>query len=159
MSITKDQVVLIHYTLKNDNGDTIDSSQGKEPLGFIYGTGAIIRGLETALESKREGDTFSVSIPPESAYGNRRDDMIQTVPITQFDDPSVVEVGAQFQIPEQNLIAVVTACDKDNVTLDLNHPLADQTLHFDVDVVTVRDASAEELEHGRVHAESGHKHD
>ncbi len=146
MSIKKDHVVNIHYTLKNDTGDTIDSSSGKDPLSFIYGTGAIIRGLETALESKSEGDTFSVSIPPESAYGNRREDMIQTVPITQFDDPSVVEVGAQFQIPEQNLIAVVTACDKENVTLDLNHPLADQTLHFDVEVVSVRAATPEELE-------------
>ena len=152
MAISKDNVVEIHYTLKNNNGDLIDTSEGKDPLGFIYGSGAIIPGLETALEEKSEGESFSVSIPPEEAYGTRNPEMVQTVPLEQFEDQSTVEVGAQFHIPEQGLFATVMEISDTEAKLDMNHPLVDETLHFDVTVKTVREATKEELEQGSTEA-------
>ena len=157
MAIANDTVVLIHYTLKNDAGEVLDSSDGREPLGFIYGKGAIIKGLESALSDKKEGDSFSVSIPPEEAYGRRQDDMVQDVPLTQFEDKDAVKVGVQFQLPEQGLIAEVKAVTEETATLDMNHPLADETLHFDVTVESTREATKEELEHGHPQVENAPK--
>ena len=154
-TITEDIVVDIHYSLKNDSGETLDSSKGHDPLQFMFGRGMIINGLERELEGKKEGDSLEVTVAPEDAYGVRSDENVSQVPLNQFDDPENVQVGARFQVGGQGgTIAEVVAVDAETVTVDTNHPLADQTLHFDVKVVAVRKATTEELEKGLAPTES-----
>jgi len=160
MNIAKDKVVSIDYTLTNDNGDVLDSSSGREPLAYLQGHNNLIPGLEKELEGKVKGDKLVAIIPPEQAYGLRSEEMVQNVPRENFENPDEIKVGAQFQVQMQDQvqIAVVTEVKDDIITVDMNHPLADETLHFDVEVMEVRDASAEELEHGHVHGAGGHHH-
>lgn len=150
MTITKNQVVSLHYTLKNDDGDIIDSSEGLPTLDFIYGMGAVIKGLEKALANKQVGDSFNVSIPPEDAYGFERIENIQSIPLSQFEDPSSIQPGVQFQL-DNGALAVVQSVSKESVTLDMNHPLAGQTLHFDISIENLRDASEKEISDGKIH--------
>ncbi len=160
MQIEKNKVVSIDYTLKNDDGQILDTSEGKEPLNFIHGNGHLIPGLEEALAGKAKDDKLNVSIPPEKGYGKRSDQMIHTVDRSNFEKDVDIKVGMQFQAQMGQGVQLLTVVkvEDDKVTLDGNHPLADQTLHFDVDVKDVREASAEELEHGHVHGPGGHKH-
>ncbi len=160
MQIEKNKVVSIDYTLKNDDGQILDTSEGKEPLNFIHGNGHLIPGLEEALAGKAKDDKLNVSIPPEKGYGKRSDQMIHTVDRSNFEKDVDIKAGMQFQAQMDQGVQLLTVVkvEDDKVTLDGNHPLADQTLHFDVDVKDVREASAEELEHGHVHGPGGHKH-
>jgi FKBP-type peptidyl-prolyl cis-trans isomerase SlyD len=160
MQIAKDKVVSIDYTLKNDDGQILDTSDGREPLNFIQGNGHLIPGLEEALEGKTKDEKLSVSIPPEKGYGLRSEEMVHVVDKSNFEPGANIEVGMQFQAQMEHGMQMLTVLkvDGDKITLDGNHPLADQTLHFDVDIKDVRDASAEELEHGHVHGPGGHKH-
>lgn len=160
MEISADRVVLIHYTLKDDKGAVIDSSAGGEPLAYIQGHGNLVSGLEKALEGKRDGDSVVVSVAPEEGYGKHDAALIQRVPKRSMQGAGEIKKGMQFQARTDDGIRVftVTAIVGDMVTLDGNHPLADKTLHFDVQVVSVRDATAEELEHGHVHGAGGHHH-
>tara|TARA_A100001015_G_scaffold29062_1_gene32303 strand:- start:3342 stop:3821 length:480 start_codon:yes stop_codon:yes gene_type:complete len=159
MKIEKGKVVLMHYTLKNDKGDVLDSSIGKEPLGFIHGHGQLISGLEYVLTGKKKGEKFTTVVQPEDAYGDKQNDLIQQIPLSQFDNKDAVKVGVQFQTngPDQ-AIATVIAVDKEEATVDLNHPLAGQELYFDIDVQEVRDATQEEVDHGHVHGKAGETH-
>ena len=146
MKIEKNKVVLMHYTLKNDNGEVLDSSSGKDPLGFIHGAGMIIPGLEQVLIGKQKDDNFMAVIPPEDAYGEKRDELVQDVPLSQFENKESVQVGMQFQVSlPQPAVATVIAISDETATVDFNHPLAGQELYFDVSIFDVRDASPEEL--------------
>jgi len=160
VQITADRVVLIHYTLKDDQGTVIDSSAGGEPLAFIQGHGNLVAGLEKALEGKQDGDTVAVSVPPAEGYGAHAAGLIQRVPKRSLQGSGEIKKGMQFQARTDDgmRLFTVTAVVGDMVTLDGNHPLADKTLHFDVQIVSVRDATAEELEHGHVHGAGGHHH-
>ena len=160
MEITADRVVLIHYTLKDDAGSVLDSSAGGEPLAYIQGHGNLVAGLEKALEGKQDGTKLAVSVAPADGYGTRNEALIQRVPKRSLQGAGDIKKGMQFQARTEDGMRVftVTAVVGDMVTLDGNHPLADQTLHFDVEVVKVRDATAEELEHGHVHGVGGHHH-
>jgi FKBP-type peptidyl-prolyl cis-trans isomerase SlyD len=160
VEIAADKVVLIHYTLKDDAGSVLDSSAGAEPLAYIQGHGNLVVGLEKALEGKRDGDTLAVSVTPEEGYGKRDDKLVQRVPKRSMQGSGEIKKGMQFQARTDDGIRLftVTAVVGDMVTLDGNHPLADQTLHFDVEVVSVREATTEELEHGHVHGAGGHHH-
>ena len=160
MNITKDKVASIDYTLTNDNGEILDSSSGREPLAYLHGHGGLIPGLEKELEGKSKGDQFVAIIPPEEAYGLRTDELLHDIPIENFQNPDEVQIGAQFQVQLQEHvhIATVTKVAEKVVSVDMNHPLADQTLHFDVEVMEVRAATTEELEHGHVHDAGGHHH-
>jgi len=160
VEIAADRVVLIHYTLKGDDGAVIDSSDGGEPLAYIQGHGNLVVGLEKALEGKQEGATIAVSVPPAEGYGRYDAALIQRVPKRSMQGSGEIKKGMQFQARTDDGIRVftVTAVVGDMVTLDGNHPLADKTLNFDVKVVTVREATAEELEHGHVHGAGGHHH-
>jgi FKBP-type peptidyl-prolyl cis-trans isomerase SlyD len=153
-------VVSIDYTLTDDQGSVIDSSEGRGPLDYIQGIGNIIPGLENALEGKAKGDSLQVKISPEEGYGERRDDLTQAVPKQMFEGAEEVTVGMQFQTMTEGGPQVVTvvAVDDENVTVDGNHPLAGENLNFDVTVVDIREASTEELEHGHVHGPEGHEH-
>lgn len=160
MQAGENSVVLIHYTLTNDAGETLDSSAGREPLAYLHGFGNIIPGLENALAGKKAGDKLKVSIPPAEAYGLREDALLQVVPREAFGGAPDLEVGMQFQAqtPEGVRIVTIVGVEGDNIHLDGNHPLAGETLHFDVEVTEVRKASDEELAHGHVHGAGGHHH-
>lgn len=160
MEITADRVVLIHYTLKDDAGAVIDSSSGGEPLAYIQGHGNLVAGLEKALEGKQDGNTVAVSVAPADGYGVHDAKLIQRVPKRSLQGAGEIKKGMQFQARTEDgmRLFTVTGVVGDMVTLDGNHPLADQTLHFDVQIVKVREASSEELEHGHVHGAGGHHH-
>jgi len=160
MQIAKDAVVHIHYTLKNDAGEVLDSSSGAEPLAFLQGHGNLIAGLENALEGKRVGDKLNVSIPADQGYGVRDEALVQDVPRSAFEGIPKIEVGMQFHADSNHGPRMVTVMkvSKDTITVDGNHPLADQTLHFAVEIVEVRAATHEELSHGHVHGAGGHHH-
>jgi FKBP-type peptidyl-prolyl cis-trans isomerase SlyD len=160
MQIGKDSVVAIHYTLTDTKGTVLDSSNGQDPLTYLHGAHAIIPGLENALEGKSAGESLTVSIPPDQAYGLRDEAMVQEVSRKAFGNIKV-EPGMQFRAEGQNAgsrIVTVVAVDGDSIRIDANHPLAGQTLNFDVKIMTVRAATAEEVAHGHVHGAGGHHH-
>lgn len=160
MEITADRVVTIHYTLKDDAGAVLDSSAGGEPLAYIQGHGNLVIGLEKALEGRQGGENLTVDVAPADGYGTHDPALIQRVPKRSLQGAGDIKKGMQFQARTDDGLRVftVTAVIGDMVTLDGNHPLADQTLHFDIEIVAVREASAEELEHGHVHGVGGHHH-
>ncbi len=152
MIIEKDRVVSIDYSLRDNGGNLIDSSEGGEPLAYLHGNGNIIPGLEKQLAGKKAGDSLKCVIEAVDAYGERDDSLVFKVPKTEFEGAEV-EVGMQFEAhgEEGAQIVTVVKVEQDEVTIDANHPLAGEQLHFDVKIVEVREASAEELEHGHVH--------
>jgi FKBP-type peptidyl-prolyl cis-trans isomerase SlyD len=160
VQIAADSVVLIHYTLKDDDGKVLDSSSGGEPLAYIQGHGNLVPGLEKALEGKTKGNHIAVTLSPAEGYGARSEALVPRVPKRSLQGAGEIRKGMQFQAQtdEGMRVFTVTTMAGDMVTLDGNHPLADQTLHFDVDVVAVRSATEEELEHGHVHGAGGHHH-
>ena len=160
MQVSAQKVVHIHYTLTSEEGEVIDSSEGHGPLAYIHGHGNIIPGLENALLGKMAGDKIKVTIPPEEAYGPRDENLIQTVPIDAFHGVDEILPGMQFHTETPNGVELVTVIDvqDDHVILDGNHPMSGLTLNFDVEVIDVRDATEEELDHGHVHGEGGHHH-
>ena len=160
MSVAVNKVVTIHYTLTNDEGKVLDSSEGHEPLAYIHGGGNIIPGLEKALTGRAVGDQFNVSISPEEGYGKRDEELVQTVPKNAFQGVDEILPGMQFQAqtPEGIQLVTVIKVEGDEVTLDGNHPMADLTLNFSVEITSIRDASQEELDHGHVHGPGGHHH-
>ncbi len=160
MQICQDSVVLIDYRLTNDADEVLDSSEGHGPLAYLHGHSNIVPGLEQALDGRRVGDTFKVSIEPAMGYGDINPALTQTLPSSMFGGVEQIAVGMQFHAQTDHGVEVVTVTDVngDEVTIDGNHPMAGKTLHFDVTVREVRAASAEELEHGHAHGEHGHHH-
>ncbi|MDH5191203.1 MAG: peptidylprolyl isomerase [Gammaproteobacteria bacterium] len=162
MQVTENTVVTIDYTLKDDDGNVIDSSEGKEGLSYLHGAQNIIAGLENALAGKAVGDSLQVSIPPEEGYGVHDESKIQPVPKEMFDGAGEIAVGMDYYAQGPNgetlTITVVEVTDE-HVVVDGNHPLAGKNLNFDVSVTEIREASAEELEHGHVHGPGGHHHE
>ncbi len=160
MIIAKESVVTMHYTLKNEAGEVLDTSAGREPLVYLHGVGGLISGLEKELEGKQANDKLNAVIPPEEAYGSRRDDLLRIVSKEGFQGEEALVEGMRVQLETDRgpAVAVVSGIEGENVTLDLNHPLADVTLHFEVEVLNVREAEAEEIAHGHVHGEGGHQH-
>jgi FKBP-type peptidyl-prolyl cis-trans isomerase SlyD len=158
MQIAAQKVVSIAYTLKDDAGETLDTSVGGEPLVYIHGVGNLVPGLEKALEGKAVGEHVSVVVSPEEGYGVRDESLIRKVPLRKL--PPKVQAGARVRAQTEAgpVVLLVVAIQGDYATVDPNHPLASKNLHFDVDVVTIRDATAEELEHGHAHGPEGHHH-
>jgi FKBP-type peptidyl-prolyl cis-trans isomerase SlyD len=152
MEITEARVASIHYTLTDDGGEVIDKSPESQPLRYLHGAGNIVPGLEKALAGKQVGDSLKVDVEPEEGYGPRNERLVQVVPRDVFEGVDKVEPGMQFQAQSQRgplLVTVVEVGDA-QVKIDGNHPLAGRTLHFDVEVADVRDASDEEKQTGRV---------
>ena len=160
MKIEKNRVVSIHYTLRNGDGEILDSSAGHSPLPYIHGIGALIPGLEKELLGKEKGDTLNVVVPAAEGYGEYDEERVFSVPLSEFDMEEPIEVGMQIQLDtgEGPVIATIVKMDEGYATLDLNHPLAGEPLHFDVEVMEVREATAQELSHGHVHGAGGHHH-
>lgn len=160
MQIAANAVVSIHYRLTNASGEQLDSSEGQDPLAYLHGASNIIPGLENALSGKVVGDKLSVTVEPEEGYGPVKEELIQDVDRANFEGIDVIEPGMQFmaQTPWGQQPVTVVKVEEDTITLDGNHPLAGQTLSFDVEVVEVRAATEEELSHGHVHGAGGHHH-
>jgi FKBP-type peptidyl-prolyl cis-trans isomerase SlyD len=160
MQIENQKVVSIHYTLTNEAGQILDSSENQEPLAYLHGEGNIIPGLEKALTGRTKGEKLKVTVAPAEGYGERDEDMVQAVPRDAFQGVDEITPGMQFQAqsPQGIQLVTVVAVNGDEVTLDGNHPMAGLTLIFDVEIADVRDATSEELDHGHVHGPGGHHH-
>lgn len=151
-TINENAVVEIGYVLKNGESEIVDSSKDSGPLSFIMGKKNIIPGLESEIATKSVGDSFKITVEPKDAYGERIEAMVQSVPKAQFgDDADKVQLGSQFQVEDKNgqpLVVQVIEIKNDVIVLDANHPLAGETLHFDVTILSTREATSEELEKG-----------
>jgi FKBP-type peptidyl-prolyl cis-trans isomerase SlyD len=149
------RVVTIHYTLTNNAGEELDSSrgEGREPLTYLEGAQNIIGGLESALNGKNPGDQAKVSVEPADGYGEVNEELVQPVPRSAFEGVESIEPGMQFQAqtPGGPQVVRVVEVNDETVTIDANHPLAGETLHFDVEVIDAREATEEEQEHGHAH--------
>ena len=165
MQIAKDSVVSFAYTLKDDDGNILDTSEGGEPLTYLHGHGGLIAGLESEMEGKTSGDSFEVSIAPEDAYGAYDPELDLAVPLDAFPEEHRAELapGVRFQgphpaDPQQPVIYTVHVVEDEAVKVSGNHELAGRTLHFAVEVTDIRDATAEELAHGHAHGAGGCGH-
>ena len=161
MIIEKDKVVNLHYTLKNADGEEMESSRERDPMTYLHGANNIIVGLEKAMEGRKAGDTFEVTVEPEEAYGVRKEGNIQRVPLKRLKGLGKIMPGQilNLQTNEGPVQVTVVKVGRFNVDVDANHPLAGQKLTFDVEITDIREASAEETEHGHVHGPGGHHHD
>lgn len=159
MKIAKDSVVRFHYTVSEVGQESLESSKDREPLAILYGHGNIIPGLETAMLDREAGESFGVDVAAAEAYGEKRDGLSQRVPKKHF-GAQKLEPGMQVVL-QTNFGPRAVTIEKVGmsvVDVDLNHPMAGKDLHFDVEIVDVREATAEELEHGHVHGDGGHHH-
>jgi FKBP-type peptidyl-prolyl cis-trans isomerase SlyD len=158
MSITQDQVVTLHYTLRDDAGEIIDSSPDGEPLTYLHGHGNLVPGLERELSGKRAGDKLQVMVSPADGYGEYDQQFVQRVPRRALKGLANLRVGMRLkaQTGHGARAVIVTQITGDMVTLDGNHPLAGKNLHFQVEVAGVRAATDAELSHGHVHGPGGH---
>lgn len=156
MQISKEKVVSIHYTLRDNSGNVLDSSEGSNPLLYIQGIGNLIPGMEEGLEGKIKGDKLDIKVSPEKGYGVRDEKLIQKVPRSAFGGQEV-KTGMQFQT-DRSQVVTVTEVGLESITVDGNHPLAGVELNFAVEVMDVRNATSDELSHGHVHGPGGHHH-
>jgi FKBP-type peptidyl-prolyl cis-trans isomerase SlyD len=158
VKIENKRVVQIHYTLKDHQGEILDSSAGKSPLPYIHGIGALIPGLEKQLLGRQAGDKFIAIVAPADGYGEYDEEQVFEVPASEFEGDDELELGMQIQLDTESgpAIATIVNMEEDVITLDLNHPLAGTTLNFDVEVVEVREATKQELDHGHVHTHGVH---
>ena len=156
MQITDNKVVLFEYRLTVD-GEVVDESEKGHPLAYLHGNGNIIPGLENAMAGKSEGDKFTVTIEPKDAYGEHDDDLLMSANRSQFEEVDELVVGMQFEAEFEDGVRVATieAIDGDEITINGNHPLAGESLTFDIEVVSVRAPTEEELQHGHVHGPGG----
>ena len=161
MTIQNDKVVTLHYHLTNAEGQVIESSRGSDPLTYLHGTGTILASLEHALTGLDVGATKTVELAPADAYGEHDATKIETLPREAFEQVPNLEVGMLLEGHDPNgqtFTVHVTDIGEDTVIIDANHPLAGETLTFEIEVLDIRDATSEELTHGHVHGEGGHHH-
>ena len=160
MKIEKDRVVRFHYAVAEAGKEAVENSKdGGQPLAILFGHGNIIPGLEKAMEGKEAGDSFKAAVPAAEAYGERREGLSQRIPKKHF-GAQKLEPGMQVVL-QTNFGPRAVTIEKVGmsvVDVDLNHPMAGKDLDFDIEVVEVREASAEELAHGHVHGDGGHQH-
>ena len=159
LKIEKDRVVRFHYTVSEPGQEPLETSKERDPLAILAGHGNIIPGLDKALEGHVAGDSFGVDVPAAEAYGERRDGLTQRVPKKHFNEQKLAP-GMQVVLNTNFGPRAVTIqkVGMSVVDVDLNHPMAGKDLHFDIEVVDVREASKEEIEHGHVHGDGGHGH-
>jgi FKBP-type peptidyl-prolyl cis-trans isomerase SlyD len=160
MIVEKDKAVSFHYTLKNADGEQMETSREKDPMTYLHGANNIIPGLEKAMEGHAVNDEFSVTVEPEQAYGIRNEKNVQRVPLKRLKGIGKISVGQVLNLKTNNGQVQVTVLKvgRFNVDVDGNHPLAGKQLTFDVEITDIRDASEEELEHRHVHGPGGHQH-
>lgn len=163
MVIEQDKVVSFHYRLSEEGGEVVEHSYDHPPVVYLHGHQNMLPGLEQALAGHRAGDTFSVTLPPEQAYGLTRDGMVQRISFKQLVDggkkgpykPGMI-VHVKSDLGPQEVTVVKVGLK--SLDVDTNHPMAGKTVTFAVEVVDVRDAAPEELSHGHAHGAGGHQH-
>ncbi len=161
MALKKDQVVTINFILRNDNGEVLEETTKANPFAFISGNQQILPKLEENIGEMLIGSKRTVVLSPDEAYGNYNDSMIQKVDRSEFPEDITLEEGMDFiaDTPDgRQMPFIIKHIEGDNVTLDFNHPLAGQTLTFDVELLELRDATQEEISHGHIHGAGGHHH-
>ncbi len=160
MNIGPDKVVAFHYTLSQIGGEQLESTIGAEPMTYLHGHRNILPALEREMTGRQVGDTFQVTLQPEDAYGPRRENAGQRVPIKHIRYRGRLAPGMMVHIntDEGPRPVRVVKVGKFNVDVDTNHPLAGLALSFSIDVVDIRDATAEELAHHHAHGPGGHAH-
>lgn len=160
MHIGPETVVTFHYTLRDESGTELETSRGGEPTAFLHGANNIIPGLETAMTGRENGDTFSATVSPAEGYGERREDSVQRVPAKHLVFKGKLRPGDTVQLNTRDGLRAVTVvkAGRHSVDVDTNHPLAGQTLVFDIEITDVRAATAEEVSHGHAHGPGGHQH-
>lgn len=160
MTVTKNKVVSIHYTLTNSNGEVMESSRDREPMNYLHGSGNIIVGLEKALEGKAAGDILQVTVAPAEAYGERKPANLQRVSAKHFGNPKSLKPGqvVGLKTRQGRVQVTIVKVGRFNIDVDANHPLAGQALTFNVEVMAVREATAEERAHGHTHGPGGAQH-
>lgn len=159
MKVEENSVVRFHYTVSESGQGEIETSRTQEPMAVLIGHGNIIPGLDAAMRGREAGETFTVTVSPEEAYGPRRDGMVQRIPRKVFKGAKLAP-GMQVVLPtrEGNRAMTVQKVGMSVVDVDLNHPMAGRTLDFDVELLEVREATAEEIAHHHVHGDGGHQH-
>jgi FKBP-type peptidyl-prolyl cis-trans isomerase SlyD len=160
MNIGPKTVAVFHYTLRNADGEELESSRGGEPTAYLHGADNIISGLESAMTGKAAGDVFSATVEPEQAYGRPNPEKVQRVPVKHLIFTGKLRPGmvVQLNTSEGRIPVTVTKAGRHSADIDTNHPLAGETLTFDIEIVDVRAASAEEISHGHAHGPGGHHH-
>lgn len=163
MKIEKNAVVSFHYRLSDISAELpieLETSFGSEPSLYLHGYGNIMASLESAMVGREDGDVFSVDLAPEDAYGKRREGWIQRVPIKHLLNKRKPKLGEIVQIntDEGAKQATVVKVGLKNVDVDANHPLAGKPIRFDIELITVREGTSEELDHGHAHGVGGHQH-
>jgi len=160
MKIEKDRVVRFHYSVAEAGQEPIESSKDRgEPLAILFGHGNIIPGLEKAMDGREAGDSFGADVTASEAYGERREGLSQRVPKKHFGNQKLAP-GMQVVLNTNFGPRAVTIekVGMSVVDVDLNHPMAGKDLHFDIEIIDVREASEEEVAHGHVHGDGGHEH-
>ncbi|MBT8381090.1 MAG: peptidylprolyl isomerase [Ignavibacteria bacterium] len=161
MSVEMNKVIIFNYTLKDDTGSVLDSSENKEPLSFLSGSNTILPKLEKTLTGMIIGSKKNVKLSAEDAYGDYKEEAVQTVNKDQFPKEAQLTVGASYMAnsPDgKQMPFVITEVKEQDITVDFNHPLAGKDLEFDVELIDVREATPEEMQHGHVHGPGGHHH-
>ena len=160
MIAEKHKVVTFHYTLTNAEGKQMESSRDKDAMVYLHGANNIIGGLEKAMDGRSISDTFSVTLEPEEAYGIRNESNIQRVPLKRLKGIGKIVVGQvlNLQTDKGPVQVTVLKVGRFNVDVDGNHPLAGNTLTFEVEITDIREANEEETQHGHVHGPGGHQH-
>ena len=160
MKVEKNSVVTFDYVLKNPEGEVLDTTEGEEPFDYLHGSEGVLPAVEEALEGAIVGQRLQFVVPCEDAYGERDDELITLVPREEFDDVDDLEVGLQMPavIDDEECLITVLSISDDEVEIEANHPLAGETLHFDITIRTIRAATPEEIEHGHAHGADGHHH-
>ena len=160
MAISENSVVTLDFSVSNANGELLDSTEDKQPLEYLHGTGYLVAGLEAELNNKAVGEDFDITLAPEQAYGERDEALVQSVPGELFDGMEVSE-GDTFVAETDDGHRPVTIVEvaEEYVKVDGNHPLAGMTLTFKGVVRAIRPATEEEIAHGHVHGEHEHDHD
>lgn len=148
MKVEANKIVTAHYTLFDEGGEMLESSRDSEPFTFMQGAGMVVRGFETAMEGKDEKESFSFTVKPEDGYGEHRDELVFELPKDRLTDIPGLETGMalRMETPNGAMVVRVTDIGDDSVCLDGNHPLAGVDLRFDVEILEVREPTAEELD-------------
>lgn len=160
MIVENKKVVSFHYTLRNADGEQLETSRDKQAMSYLHGVRNIIPGLEKAMAGKAVGDEFEVTLAPAEAYGERKPNSIQRIPAKRFNNAKRLQPGqlVSIQTRQGQTQGVVVKVGRFNVDVDVNHPLAGQTLTFEIEITDIRDASEEETAHGHVHGPGGVEH-
>ena len=160
MSIKDDSVVQFNYTLRDEQGEVLESNEGLEPIAYLHGHDNMMPGVENALVGKEAGAKFSVTLPASETYGERNEDAEQRVSVKHLQGAKVWKAGMRALISTDQGQRQVTIIKmgKFMATVDVNHPLAGRELTFDLEVADVRDATSEEIAHGHAHGKGGHQH-